>query len=197
MDYETAAMWLDLIAGIAVVCWLASTWFAIATRRRCTEPLVGHVRSEAGVERLRGAFLAALNASPLTSPLTRTDIVSATDNEIRWRTPRGPLRHNGVLRLQADGQGTRADYGIMARSVMPTIGLLIATAGLAVLVGLYLMLRETALASADGAVRALVIQMVQCVHLLWPPFLFAGIARGTRRRLGEEVERVLRNAAFA
>jgi hypothetical protein len=197
MDYETAAMWLDLIAGIAVVCWLASTWFAITTRRRCTEPVTGNFRSEAPPERLRSAFVAALSAAPLGNPLARTEIDSATATEIRWRMPRGPIRHHGVLRLAADGGGTRADYGILVRSAMTTVGLCIAAAGLIVLVGLYLMLRETALASANGAVRAQVIQMVQCVHLLWPPFLLAGIARGTRRRLGEEVERVLRNAAFA
>lgn len=197
MDYETARMWLDVIAGAAIVAWLVSAWFALSSRRLTREPLVGEVQSLAAPEQLRSAMVAALSARALASPLLGTEILAADAQEIRWRTPRGPLRHDGVLRLTADGRGCRASYGIVVNSPLPTIGMAVAAVALLVVIGLYVLLRGTVLTSEDPSIRTQVIQMVQAVHLLWPPFLFGGITRGVRRRLGDEVARTIRNASFA
>ena len=45
-------------------------------------------------------------------------------------------------------------------------------------------------------VRGQVFQMLQAIHVLWPPFLLAGMALAMRRRLDAEIERVIKNQRF-
>ena len=129
-------------------------------------------------------------------------IREATDAEVRFDGPEpgsglaaGVLRR-GELRFEWVGPDrTRVSYlAVMAggRGLI-LAGWIVQGLGLLALIGGAWAALGYAVPSANPAVRAQAVQVVQVVHLLWPPFLFAALARGRRRSLRAAFESVIAN----
>lgn len=196
MDLQTAAFWLDTIAAIGIAVWLIGVWFTKRTRALLLEPVLGEVAVPVAPRALLQRLSATIAEARMGSPFANCVIDSATDTELRWHSERGPHAHRGVVQIAADADGARATYGITGSNKMLRGGMIALTIGALVVPGLYLLLRTWALPSEYPGARGQVLQMTQCVHALWPPFLFAGLARGMRKAVRSELERTLRNAPF-
>lgn len=196
MDHETAAFWLDTIAAIGVAAWAIGAWFVQRTRATLREPLAKAVEVAASpaaiLQRLASTIAAARPGSPLAGSVI--DAVSAT--ELRWHSKAGPHAHVGVVQVDGTNTSSSVTYGLIGQSRMLRGATWALAIGALAVPGIYLLLRTFALPSDDPNVRGQVIQMAQCVHALWPPFLLAGLARGLRRGVGNEIERTLRNLPF-
>ncbi|MBL8752640.1 MAG: hypothetical protein JNK15_05010 [Planctomycetes bacterium] len=194
MDQATAAFWLDVIAATAAALWLCGAMFLVRTRSRLAEPTVGEQSLPGKGPAVLASIAKLLTMAPFGHPLQRARIEAATDRELRWRST-GMFAHTAALQANATGAGCTVRHEVAAASRLVTIGLVVAAIGAVVVVTLWHLLGTRVLTSPEPAVRAQVVQMVQAVHLLWPPFLFAGLARMSRRRVVGEIERVLRNLA--
>jgi hypothetical protein len=194
MELETAAFWLDSIAIGAVVVWLVGWWFVRSTETRCAEPRSEHVTVDGDGRHVAAAFARALAEARAGTPLMGSTLDKATDTEVRWHS-RGPLRHEGHVRLASQGRTTRIDVEVTARSGTLTVARWIVMLGALTTTALYVLLRLWVLPSEHPAARGQVLQMVQAVHVLWPPFLLAGITRRLHTTVAVEAKRVLTNAA--
>ncbi len=197
MDPETAAFWLETIAAGAAAAWFAGAWFVHRTRSLCAEPQGGEIEVASSPDAIVQRTTQALADARAGSPFAGSVIEHAGGGEVRWRTDSGALRHRGVVRATGIAQQSRVVYGIEYTGRLLTFGTAFVAFGAVVVGVLFWLLREHVLTSPDANVRAQVIQMVQACHVLWPPFLFAGISRALRRTLANEVLRTLRNAPFA
>jgi hypothetical protein len=128
--------------------------------------------------------------------LRGASIDGASDREIRWHAGR-PLPHTGRITLLPGAGGTRAEWELTRGSGMLVVAMLVCALGALAIVWLHVALRTYVLPHENEDVRGQVVQMVQAVHLLWPPFLFAGLARGLRTQLAQDVDRLVANASFA
>lgn len=68
--------------------------------------------------------------------------------------------------------------------------------GLLALLAGFLLLRLFVVPAAEPAIRVQTVQMVQTVHFLWPPFLFAGLYRYGRRTLRNGLDVFLHNLPY-
>jgi hypothetical protein len=195
MDGPAAAFWLDAITTGAAAVWIAGAWFVASTKRRCSEP----IRGERRVDAPAADVMRSLTQQLVTGGggvLRQVSIDSATDREVRWHAGR-PLAHEGRITITPGAGSTRVEWELTRGTGQLLAGMIVVGLGALVVVGLHLALRTYVLPSPHEAVRAQVIQMVQAVHVLWPPFLIAGLARLLHRHLGQEVERMVGNAPFA
>lgn len=188
---------LDLIAAGAVVAWGFGFYFVLRTLRLMREPSTGELTIKAPLARVRAAVLASLSGSVALAPFFGVEIVAATDDELQWQTTRGPMRHRGLLKLRSEGDSTRANFALHVSSSLLVWAILVNQFALCAIVVLYFLLRNFVQNHENHAMAMQVVQMVQAVHVLWPPFLLAGLPRSLRKRLVAEVERTLRNSAFA
>ncbi|HEX6813483.1 MAG TPA: hypothetical protein VF384_17825 [Planctomycetota bacterium] len=194
MDVPTAAFWLDAITAGAAAAWLAGAWFVASTKRRCREPIRGERRVDmpaADVMRALAHQFATGGGEAL-----RPSIDSATDREVRWHSGR-PLSHEGRITVSPGAGSTRVEWELTRGYGQLLVGTIVVALGALVVVGLHVALRLYAVPSPNYFERVQVLQMVQAVHVLWPPFLFAGLARLQRRQLAQEMERMVGNAPFA
>ncbi|MBM4060683.1 MAG: hypothetical protein FJ265_06260 [Planctomycetes bacterium] len=196
MEFATASFWLDALAAGAAVVWFVGAWFVSGTARAVAEPL----RGEAEVACAPAAVLAALGraiaGARFRSPLQGGIVESVGDGELRWRSI-GPWRHRGRLRVAGAAGRAHVTWEIEPGRMLLTAARLVVFGGALVVVGLYFLLHELALPNENPGVRGQVFQMVQAIHLLWPPFLLAGLSRRLRRLVGDEVARAVQNAPFA
>lgn len=184
-----------LAAGAAAV-WLAGAWFVARTRRLFAEPLAGEIEVELGVAALAQRLAREVSTARPGSPLQQSLVEVANERELRWSST-GAFRHRGRFVLQGDTKRTRVRWQAeTGRGLLRAAGLVVVFGALVTL-GLYLLLREFALPNENPGIRWQVAQMAQAVHLLWPPFLLAGIARRARRGIGNELRRIVQNAPFA
>lgn len=197
MEQATAEFWLDTGAAIAGAVWLTGAWFVASTRRRCAEPLRGDLDVASDPDTVMARLTKVLADARPGSPLQNSTIESATAREVRWSSS-GPFRHRGVVLSDGEPRRTRVEWEIQGeRGGLLRGARVVVALGALVTLGLYLVLREFALPSENPGVRGQVFQMAQAVHVLWPPFLLAGLARKFRRMVGEEVRRAVQNAPFA
>lgn len=196
MDPQAAAYWLDVIAAVGTAVWLLGVWFTKRTQALLQEPAVGEIVVAIAPRALLQRVSTTIAEARTGSPFANCVLDAASDIELRWHSDRGPHAHRGVVRIAADGGGARVDYGVTGNSTMLRGAWIAITIGALVVPGLYLLLHAVALPSENPGLRAQVLQMGQCVHALWPPFLLAGLARGMRKAVRNELERTLRNAPF-
>ena len=196
LTIDEAGLWLDVLAGLAMGAWFAGARFTRVTLRLLREPRAGECVVAAPTSAVRDALVDALSRAQQLSPLSLARITRADDQEIAWEVTRGPQRHRGLVRLADEGPRTRVTYGIVGEGPVLRIATAVCVLGLVVTIGLYFVLRTWVAQSPDEHVRWQVLQMVQAVHLLWPPFLLAGLARKVRSQSAEEIERIVGNAGF-
>ena len=185
-----------IVAAAAAVAWLARASFVRKVSRQIDEPVEGEANvatKPAVVARHLAQYLAQ---GATNHALRRASIDAATDHEVRWHST-GATAHRGVVTTTPSGNGTRARWEITGQVGLLGAAKTVVVVGAIVVAGLYCALRAFVVTSDHEAVRWQALQMVQAVHVLWPPFLLAGLARKMRREVVTEVQRVLANAPYA
>lgn len=194
MEMATASFWLDALALGAVLVWAVGAWFVRRTRAALQEPLTGEARVPIAPADVLAAVARRLAVGG--SDVLRGAAIDVADaRQVAWHSDAIP-RHRGTVVAERAGDGARVLWQLTG-DVRLLGARLVVVAGAVWIVALYLVLRTYALPSEHGGARGQVFQMVQAVHLLWPPFVLAGVARMLRRRLATEVARVVQNAPFA
>lgn len=221
MDTQVAQIVLYSIAAVGFVAWLAGLAFVAATARSdrpeaapgADDPafggesppprgIAGGMELEGGVADLSGRLTEAL-VQPLKAGM-QVRIVERSDARVVFDIlglgpfgvgPGRPRR--GWVRFRPIGSGrTLAEYAIegpggrwmlAAASAFLVLGLLA--------LGLGLWACRTYLLP-DPSYRPQVVQMVQAVHFLWPPFLFAGLYRDRDRMVRRSFETLLANLPY-
>jgi hypothetical protein len=99
-----------------------------------------------------------------------------------------PLEHDQT-RIQYAAQTTGGHWLLWLGAGFQSLGLVALVAGF-FLVHIFLV------SNPNPAVRWQSIQMVQCVHFLWPPFLFAGLYRYGRRAIRNGLDLLVHNLPY-
>lgn len=112
-------------------------------------------------------------------------------------TPVGLRR--GVVRFFGAGNKTRIEYRVEAVSgrALLTLGWLFIGLGLAALVAGLCLEFAFVIPSPQPAIRAQAVQMIQAVHLIWPPFLFAQLSRQPTKLIRNQFEALINNLPYA
>jgi hypothetical protein len=110
---------------------------------------------------------------------------------------RQPIR--GEVVFSAFGSGrTRADFALEAGAGRGLVvgGMVFLIAGLVTLATLFLCLRFIVIGSPNPALRAQSVQMLQCVHLIWPPWLCGILYRRGQDSLRNALEVLVGNLPY-
>jgi hypothetical protein len=224
MNVETAQMVLVAITALAALVWLTGLQFLISSARKeqRREPL-DSTGSEA-VGPSEGSLLTgaveidgqpALLASKAASLLARSGlfpgvpvkILEKSDGHVRFEqvdpyahgqaAGRG-LRGGQFSFLPLGGGRTRVEWVVELAAMrwLLRLGAVFQVAGLlAIIAGCWAILTFI-VPSPNPAIRWQVVQMVQVVHLLWPPFLFGALYRRTRRLVAARLDALAHNLPF-
>lgn len=220
MDIETAQFVLIAIAGVGAVVWLISLQFLLSTfrrdRERCrqstdvlelseTPQHLIVVSVEVDGEPAELAVKAAAILAKGASHLAPVKILERTDQRIVFENvtsnvnqPSHFLRQ-GQLRLTPAGAGrTRIDSAIQLKTGNFLFWLSIAfqATGLVALVVGFTLLWLLAAPNPNPDVRVQVVQMVQAVHFLWPPFLFGALYRRGRNAVINGFDLLINNLPY-
>ena len=209
MDPSTAATVLHSITACGAVVWVAAFAF---TRRQARKPADEQLAlgGEAPPD-YAGSLVVAGSPDELVPRAVGALAVGG-----RADLGQVKIRQSGTDRVAFDVLGVQS--GRVVQTAEPTfhpqgggrtevqwsgraaggsgllLGAYIALAvGLLVLVTGSVLLRTFVVASPDPMVRVQVWQMVQCVHFLWPPFLFAGLHRVRGRQVSRWLEVLVHN----
>jgi hypothetical protein len=167
-------------------------------------PIVGEVEVQGKPEEL-SAKLASLLARDGLGPIGPVKILSRNEREI-WFESAGPgvgqahaTVRRGRFRLEGFGTRTRVEYALDAPSgrVLLWLGWGFVALGLAALVIIATVLLTFIVVSPSPAWRGQAVQMVQAVHFLWPPFLFAFLARQPEKLIRGRVEAMVHNLPYS
>jgi hypothetical protein len=196
MDLESATFWLDTIALAAFAVWAGGAWFVIRTGRQLTNATPGDITVAAPVATVRARLTQTIIQGDARSPLRDAIVEASTDQEVRWHS-QGILRTQGVAALSGAGRQTQVKISLTAHSPLMLAAKIVVTIGLLAVLGIYQLIAIYVLGSGSPGLYIQVIQMVQAVHFLWPPFMLAGMVSVMRRRVMQELQRSLQNAVFA
>jgi hypothetical protein len=225
MDPETARIAVIGIASVGAIVWMAALAVMIrASRERQAQTqlagdrfdiqgpssgsmIVGEAEVQGRPEDL-SAKLASLLARDGLGPIGPVKVLACSHNEVTFESA-GPaavpsqgqpstMIRGGRFHLERSGSRTHIAYAIEIASnrILLMIGWFSVVVGLAALVvGVWLIL-TLVVSSPNAGVRAQSIQMVQAVHFLWPPFLFAYLARQPARYVLTRVEALVNNLPY-
>jgi hypothetical protein len=221
MDPEISKGVVIAFASIGAVAWLAGLSVLLrATRERrarahesvdrfdvSRESAEGTIVGEAevdGTSEELSVKLAKLLARDGLGPLGPVKIVSCDRRELVFEML-GPISGPSVARrgwfrlAPAAGKRTRIEYALETSSgrVLLALGWSILFLGLAALIAGVWLEFTYVVPSPDPNIRTQAVQMVQVVHLLWPPFLFAHVSRQPARMLRTQVESLVNNLPYA
>jgi len=219
MSANQAPTILALIASVAVTSWLYAAFYlanspALAAKRGRTEP--GKADPESGlapgptmivgagaVEGEPAALSARLGAKLARGGIWPGGPIAITerrDDLVRFATPGEPGKPSGEIRLTGAGPGrTRYEYAVEYRGLAAFLrwGWVVQAAGLIVLAVGYWALRTYVATNANPAIRAQSFQLIQVVHLLWPPFLLGYRYRAQYRLIRRQMDSLLINLPHA
>jgi hypothetical protein len=213
------------IAAVGTIAWLAGlSVMARATRERRARAeeaaarfdvedataggtIVGEAEVEGRPEQL-SEKLAGLLAREGLGPLGPVKIVACDRNELVFEpggaSPGSPGYaqagvYRGRFRFTPTGSRTRVEYAIEASSGRVLIGLgwLFIVLGLAALIVSCWAMFAYVIPSPNPGVRGQAVQMVQIVHFLWPPFLFAALSRQPARWISARVDALVNNLPYS
>jgi hypothetical protein len=213
------------IAVVGVIAWLAGLSVmarAVRERRARAEQaatrfdveeaaaggtIVGEAEVDGRPEEL-SEKLARLLARDAVGPFGPVKIVGCDRNSLVFEAggaspgsggyaPAGVYR--GRFRFSPSGSKTRVEYAVEApsRPVLIAFGWLFIALGLIALVGGCWAMFTYVLPNPNPSVRGQAIQMVQIVHFLWPPFLFAALSRQPARWISAHVDALVNNLPYS
>jgi hypothetical protein len=190
-------------AFIGAVVWVVSflkAWRSASLIEEGETALAGEATLEGEPEEVSKKIARSLVGGPSHS-IIQVRVVDAGPSGVRVRTPKGGalmpmtggLEGEFKIRRAADGKvkvALRTNKGAERRAAKITMWICLLI-GLPVLVGVPALLMALVVASPHPAVRWQSIQVVQIVHVLWPPFLFLWLGRRTQRVIEEGLGQVL------
>ncbi len=215
MNPSTAELVLYGITAVSVLVWVEGLRFLTATIRRGrnnveqftlpeeqTPPNIVHGSAE--VEG-RAAELSQKAAALLAAKSMR--ICQRTDELIEFETPseylpgqtRALLTMQGQMRFTPlSDRTTRVDYALAVPRprILLILGFVFQTLGFLAIVSGFAVIYFLVVPSPNPAVRWQTLQMIQVVHFLWPPFLFAGIYRKTASLIKGHFDTFICNLPF-
>jgi hypothetical protein len=174
--------------------------------------VTGHVEVQGRPEDLSQRLAEALGRTGLSGLLTR--VVERTNDRVVFEvlgpslghptggtSPTGdssrPIRGEVVF-SPCGSNRCRGHYAIEAGTGRGLVvaGTVVLVAGLVVLVTLFLCLRFYVVNSAEPGIRAQAVQMIQCVHLIWPPWLLGVLYRRGQVLLSRALEVLIGNLPY-
>jgi hypothetical protein len=210
------------LTAVAIVVWLCALQFMLHTTRRrkpaaeaerefqamgTTAPeslLVGtaEVAGQPGELSARAAGILAKQSMILLGPVK---ILEQTDDRLVFEglqsaNQAGKLFGRAELRFSAAPQNrTRIDYAVEVppRSWLLILGWVFIGLGLLAIITAFTLIQLMVVDAIDPALRWQSIQMIQCVHFLWPPFLFGGIYRRLRTHLQATLDSMIHNLPYS
>lgn len=215
MSEETAQLILAIITVIAFTAWVAGLQFLLRSARKPTDPDGPAMPELPGNWLHTSAEVAGTPAELIekaTSLLVRDTTGLGTLKILDRKADRvsfervGPGMANqacpglqkGELRFTPAGNKTRIDvfldvarlHGLLA------IGFAISALGLiAIILGCYLIYTYVTTSPIPG-IRWQTLQMLQCVHLLWPPFMLGALYRRFGREARSRFEALTHNLPY-
>jgi hypothetical protein len=223
MEPEIAGTVAVAIATVLFMVWATAVRFMLrATRER--QALADDDAASIGADNLPGTITgrAEVAGSPealaakLTERLSRDGlgllgpirITGADRREVSFEavgatpgatasTPGGLRR--GVVRFSGAGNKTRIEYRVEAASgrILLALGWVFIGLGLAALVAGLCLEFAFVIPSPQPGLRAQAVQMIQAVHFIWPPFLFAQLSRQPVRLIRNQFEALFNNLPYA
>ncbi len=218
---ETLQILVAAIVAVGAAAWFGGLVVLLRTAR------ARRARAEEAAERfdietpaaegaiVGGAEVAGRSddlAEKLTAQLAREGlgvawpvrIVSADAREVVFeaagdRPTPGVGFRRGRVRFSPSGAGTRIDYALEASTgkLLLAIGWAFLAVGLVALVGGAFVVFTYVIPNPNPNVRGQAIQMVQAVHFLWPPYMFAALSGQPRRMLSARMESLVHNLPYS
>lgn len=207
------------LTAAAIVVWLCALQFMLHTTRRRKTVLESEQEFQAmgatapqnllaGTTEVAGepgelSAKAAANLAKLgMSILGPVKILEQTDDRVIFEglqnAQQGKLFGRAELRFSpAPKNRTRIDYAVEvpSRSWLLVMGWVFIGLGLAAIITAFTLIQLFVV--DDPGVRWQTVQMVQCVHFLWPPFLFGGLYRRLRTHLQTTLDSMIHNLPYA
>lgn len=217
MDEDTARLVVIAVTAVGTLAWLAGLTAMIrAGRDRRESARVAAERFSAEGEPGRGTIvgeaevdgqpeelsskLATQLARESVGPFGPVKVVASDDREVAFEPAGAPMNgfRGGRVRLTPMGQRTRIEYALRTSGSGLLIGgWFMLALGLGTLIVVPCLAFTFAVPSPDPNVRAQSVQVVQMVHLLWPPFLFAALARQPGRMLRARMDALVHNLPYS
>jgi hypothetical protein len=204
MTTTTAALVVGTVAAVGALVWLVSLLQALRALGPETGE-IGPVTVDGEREDVSRRIAEALVSGPALGVVPiRVD--SADADAVRFRVPAGSslvpltarLEGEYVLRRAADGRvrvTIRTNRAAARRGARVALGICL-LAGLPLLVVLPAVLMAFVVGSPLPAVRAQAFQVLQVVHVLWPPFLVVWLGRRNQTIVEEGLGQVLDRLRF-
>ena len=196
MTSAAAEMVLYAITAVAVAVWVEGLRYLVVTVRRGRKggEEFGKMDEAAPASIIYGSAEVEGNAVELSQKAAMllaaksVRICQRTDEVIDFETARESVPGQNFLMPSLHGQmrftplsavSTRVDYAIARPHirVLLILGFVFQALGFIAIVAGFLTVYFIVAPSPFEAVRWQTLQMLQVVHFLWPPFLFAGIYR--------------------
>jgi hypothetical protein len=199
MDETSAQFWLEVIASVAILFWTVGHWLVRRTARLLeSTPIESAIEVDGEPAELRRRAAATFARGEQRSTLQRLRVDAVDDESVQWTSALPVVRYRGAMTFARAGPGrTRIAWRAAAEPPVLRFARWFTLAGAVVVLGLFLLLSELALPDPNPAIRGQVFQMVQAIHVLWPPFVFVGLARMLRRQFGADLDRVAHNLPHA
>ena len=217
MDEDAAKLVVIAITAVGALAWLAGLTVTLrASRERQEsarlaaerfsvegEPGPGTIVGEADVEGRPEELsnkLAAQLARESVGAFGPVKVVARDDREVAFEPAGAPVNgfRGGRVRLTPMGPRTKVEYALQTSRNGLLVGGWIALAmGLVALIVAPWLAFTYALPSPNPNVRAQAFQVVQMVHFLWPPFLFAALARQPGRMFRARMDALVHNLPYS
>ncbi len=215
MNAANAEMLLYAITAVAVVAWVEGLRFLTATIRK--EKKGGEEFAKAddpapaniifGSAEVQGSAAELSQKAAAVMAARSIKICEKTDESIVFETPKEfipgsninlpPL--SGQMRFTPlSAQTTRVDYALAKPRVrvLLILGFVFQALGLIAIIAGFLLIYFLAVPNPNPGVRWQTVQMVQVVHFLWPPFLFAGLYRKSASFVRAQFDTFIHNLPF-
>jgi len=215
MNASTAEMVLYAITAVAVVVWIEGLRFLAATVRKGRKAGEEFAKPDEsapadiiyGSAEVQGRAAELSQRAAAIMAARSIKICERTDESIVFETPREfvpgsnvnlpPL--SGQMRFTPlSAQTTRVDYALAKPRVrvLLIMGFVFQALGFAAIVAGFLVIYFLVVPNQHPGVRWQTVQMVQVVHFLWPPFLFAGIYRKSASFVRAQFDTFIHNLPF-
>lgn len=219
MDEATAKMVVIGIASVGGIVWLCSLTYLQRAKRKDPEeksadralledesPTQFYYRThqmEGDPAELLGKAAELLIAAGDVRILEKTEnslTIEGVEPPMQARNQGRWLPYKGRLTFTSVGSDrSELEYALemSTRPWLLGVGWLFQFLGLVALIGGGWALYTYVASSPNPNVRGQAIQMIQAVHFLWPPFLFAALYRGGRKAILERFDTFAHNLPYA
>jgi hypothetical protein len=225
MDEEVAKIVVIALTAIGAVIWLTALAFTLRARRERQPADVGvalpfDIETGASPCTVVGSAEVAGQPAELAAKLTEqlargglmpigpVKILKSELGEVVFEPAMtnaagtafsAPGFGRGRFRFSGHGPRTQIDYAVETTSptVLTALSWVFLALGLAALVFVPWLQFAYVLPSPNPNIRAQSLQTAQMIHLLWPPFLFAFVARQPARILRAQVGALVHNLPYS